>query len=61
MRFRTIRPVDLTSPWEITPVPPGKHEISLVREGWTVDGGAQTTDVRIGETRTLKFKLKRRK
>ena len=50
-----------TTPWDISPVPPGKHEISLVRDGFSPDGGAQTVDVKPGETKTVRFKLKAKK
>jgi hypothetical protein len=50
-----------TTPWDISPVPPGKHEISLVREGFSAEGGAQTVDLKTGETKTVRFKLKARK
>jgi len=49
------------TPWVITGVLPGKHEISLVREGFTVDGGAKTVTVKAGQETKVSFKLKPRK
>jgi hypothetical protein len=50
-----------TTPWEVRNLSAGTHEISLVREGWTVDGGAKSVDVKAGESKTVKFKLKAKK
>ena len=49
------------TPWVITGVLPGKHEISLVREGWTVDGGAKTVTVKAGQEAKVSFKVKAKK
>jgi len=49
------------TPWVITGVLPGKHEISLVREGYTVDGGAKTVTVKAGQEAKVSFKLKAKK
>jgi tRNA A-37 threonylcarbamoyl transferase component Bud32 len=49
------------TPWVITGVLPGKHEISLVREGYTVDGGAKTVTVKAGQQASVSFKLKSKK
>jgi hypothetical protein len=49
------------TPWDITPVTAGKHEVSLVREGWAVEGGAQTVEVKAGESKVVKFKLKQKR
>ena len=49
------------TPWVITGVLPGKHEISLVREGFTVDGGAKTVTVKAGQQANVSFKLKAKK
>jgi hypothetical protein len=48
------------TPWVITGVLPGKHEISLVREGFTVDGGAKTVTVKAGQQANVSFKLKKK-
>jgi len=49
-----------TTPWTITPVPPGEHDITLVREGYVVDGGAQRVNVKLRDKLTLNFKLKKK-
>ena len=49
------------TPWVITGVLPGKHEISLVREGFSVDGGAKTVTVKAGQEAKVTFKLKAKK
>jgi len=48
------------TPWEISPVPPGVHDITLVREGYVVEGGAQRVDVKLRDKITLRFKLKKK-
>ena len=50
-----------TTPWEIKSVLPGKHQVTVVREGWTIEGGAQQVELGPGESRTVGFKLKPRK
>ncbi|MEO5989874.1 MAG: protein kinase [Candidatus Eisenbacteria bacterium] len=40
---------------------PGRHSISLVREGYTVEGGPQTVDVKAGQKASVQFKLKSKK
>ncbi len=47
-----------TTPWQIAPVSPGSHEISLVREGWTVEGGAKTVKLAAGASESVHFTLK---
>ena len=49
-----------TTPWTISPVPPGVHDITLVREGYVVEGGAQRVDVKIRDKITLNFRLKKK-
>ena len=49
------------TPWDISPVAPGKHEITLVREGYAPDGGAQSVEVKTGKTMAVRFKLKKKK
>jgi hypothetical protein len=49
------------TPYLITGVLPGKHEVSLVREGFSVEGGAQTVVVKSGQQASVSFKLKARK
>ena len=49
------------TPWVITGLLPGKHEISLVREGFTVDGGAKTVTVKAGQEASVSFKVKQKK
>ena len=49
------------TPWVITGILPGKHEISLVREGFTVDGGAKTVTVKAGQETSVSFKVKQKK
>ncbi len=50
-----------TTPYVITGVPPGKHEVALVREGFTIAGGASTVNVKAGQQSNVLFKLKQRK
>ena len=50
-----------TTPYVITGVPPGKHEIALVREGFTVAGGASTVNVKAGQQSNILFRLKQKK
>ena len=49
------------APCVIPGIPPGSHEISLVREGFTVEGGAKTVVVKAGQQASVSFKLKRKK
>ncbi len=49
-----------TTPWTISPVPPGRHDITVVREGYIVEGGAQRVDVKIRDKLQLKFRLKKK-
>ena len=48
------------TPWVISGIPPGKHEISLVREGFSIDGGPQTVVVKAGQQVSISFKLKKK-
>jgi tRNA A-37 threonylcarbamoyl transferase component Bud32 len=50
-----------TTPWEIKAVPPGRHEVTLVRDGFAVEGGAQIVELRPGEKKTVRFKLRPKK
>ncbi len=50
-----------TTPAVLEGVLPGSHTISLVREGFTVDGGPQSVDVRAGQEARTAFKLKQKK
>jgi hypothetical protein len=54
-------PVHHTTNYVIENVPVGKHEISLVREGFSVEGGAQTVNVKAGQQASASFKLKKKK
>ncbi len=54
-------PVHHPTPWVINNVLPGKHEISLVREGFSVEGGAKTVTVKAGQQASVSFKLKQKK
>jgi hypothetical protein len=49
-----------TTPWTISPVPPGEHDITIVREGYVVEGGAQRVNVKLRDNITLKFRLKKK-
>jgi hypothetical protein len=49
------------TPWKIEPVRPGRHEITLVRDGWTVEGGAQIVEIRPGDSKSVRFRLKEKK
>jgi hypothetical protein len=49
-----------TTPWTISPVPPGQHDITLVREGYVVEGGAQRVNIKVRDELTLKFRLKKK-
>jgi hypothetical protein len=49
-----------TTPWTISPVPPGEHDITIVREGYVVEGGAQRVNIKVREHLNLKFRLKKR-
>ncbi|MFN8587428.1 MAG: serine/threonine-protein kinase [Candidatus Eisenbacteria bacterium] len=50
-----------STPYEVTGLAPGKHEISVVRDGFTVEGGAQTVTLKAGQQLTVSFKLKSKK
>jgi len=54
-------PVHHATPWIIQNVLPGKHELSLVREGFTVEGGPQTVAIKAGQQVSVTFKLKKKK
>jgi hypothetical protein len=54
-------PVHHATPWVIENVLPGKHEISVVREGFSVDGGAQSVTVKPGQQASVSFRLKKKK
>ena len=47
-----------TTPFVLTGVLPGKHEVALVREGYSVAGGANTVTVKAGQQVGVSFKLK---
>ena len=47
-----------TTPFVLTGVLPGKHEVVLVREGYSVAGGANTVTVKAGQQVGVSFKLK---
>jgi len=53
-------PVHHPTPWVIQNVLAGKHELSLVREGFTVEGGPQTVAVKAGQQVSVTFKLKKK-
>jgi serine/threonine protein kinase len=48
------------TPWDVSPISPGRHEITLVRDGYAPEGGAQTVEVKTGESKTVRFKLKKK-
>ena len=48
------------TPWVISGVAPGKHELSLVRQGFSVEGGPQPVVVKAGQQATVSFKLKKK-
>ncbi len=50
-----------TTPYVITGVAPGKHEVALVREGYSVAGGANSVNVKVGQQAEVLFKLKQKK
>ena len=54
-------PVHHQTPFVIENVPAGKHEISLVREGFSVEGGAHNVTVKVGQLASVSFKLKKKK
>lgn len=54
-------PTGKTTPALIEGVLPGKRSVSLVRDGYTVEGGPQTVDVRAGQKASVQFKLKAKK
>ncbi|MEQ1834273.1 MAG: PEGA domain-containing protein, partial [Candidatus Eisenbacteria bacterium] len=50
-----------TTPFVLTGVLPGKHEVSVVREGFSVAGGANTVNVKAGQQVSVSFKVKQKK
>ncbi|HEV2105473.1 MAG TPA: PEGA domain-containing protein, partial [Candidatus Eisenbacteria bacterium] len=50
-----------TTPFRIPAVTPGTHQISLVHEGFDVVGGAQTVEVKPGQSASVNFKLNKKK
>ena len=54
-------PTGKTTPALIEGVLPGKRSVSLVRDGYTVEGGPQTVDVKAGQKASVQFKLKAKK
>jgi tRNA A-37 threonylcarbamoyl transferase component Bud32 len=54
-------PAHHPTPWVIENVPAGKHEISLVRDGFSVEGGAKNVNVKAGEQASVSFKMKKKK
>jgi serine/threonine-protein kinase len=50
-----------TTPYVITGVPPGRHEVAVVRDGFNVAGGASTVSVKAGQEVSVTFKLKAKK
>jgi len=54
-------PTGKTTPALIEGVLPGKRSISLVRDGYTIEGGPQTVDVKAGHKASVQFKLKPKK
>ncbi|MCC6652724.1 MAG: PEGA domain-containing protein, partial [Candidatus Eisenbacteria bacterium] len=53
--------VQHTTPYVVTGLLPGKHEISVVREGFSVEGGAQSVTLKAGQQASVSFKLKAKK
>jgi len=51
-------PTGKTTPALIEGVLPGKRSVSLVRDGYAVEGGPQTVDVKAGQKASVQFKLK---
>ena len=54
-------PTGKTTPALIEGVLPGKRSVSLVRDGYTIEGGPQTVDVKAGQKASVQFKLKSKK
>ncbi len=54
-------PTGKTTPALLEGILPGKRSISLVREGYTVEGGPQSVDVKAGQKASVQFKLKQKK
>ena len=52
--------VGKTTPFELSNLRPKEYQVSLVRDGYKVEGGAQTVSVKPGQTVTVKFKLKKK-
>jgi serine/threonine protein kinase len=54
-------PQGKTTPFVISNLRPKEYQVVLVRDGYTVDGGAQFVTVKPGQTVSVKFKLKQKK
>ncbi len=54
-------PTGKTTPALIEGLLPGKRSISLVRDGYTIEGGPQTVEVKAGQKVSVQFKLKQKK
>ncbi|MBI5167854.1 MAG: serine/threonine protein kinase [Candidatus Eisenbacteria bacterium] len=53
--------VGKSTPFVITGLLPGTHEISVVRDGFSVEGGAQKVTLKAGQQANVSFKLKAKK
>jgi serine/threonine protein kinase len=53
--------VGKSTPFVVTGLLPGAHEISVVRDGYTVEGGAQKVTLKAGQQANVSFKLKAKK
>jgi hypothetical protein len=51
------QPTGKTTPCKIEGVPAGNHKVSIVREGFVVEGGPQVVAVRAGAEATVTFAL----
>jgi tRNA A-37 threonylcarbamoyl transferase component Bud32 len=54
-------PQGKTTPFVISNLRPKEYQVVLVRDGYTVEGGAQFVTVKPGQTVNVKFKLKQKK
>ena len=54
-------PQGKTTPYVIANLRPKEYQVVLVRDGYTVEGGAQFVTVKPGQTANVKFKLKQKK
>ena len=54
-------PQGKTTPFVVGNLRPKEYQVVLVRDGFTVEGGAQFVTVKPGQTVTVKFKMKKKK